>query len=286
MKLTIDTNKCDHCGVCLEICPEKIIEYDSISRFPTITGKSCIKCGHCMAVCPTRALSHSELANLFTNSDNTPHPINFESQEFYHFLASKRSNRNFSDRVPTREIIQNIIAVSAFSPSDNNTEDRKHIIITDKILINKIENSIAKYFSRLFKILNRPVRVLLSLFVREMIKNLEPNVVDLKSLNMRYLSGSHPIFRNAPVIVITYANKGNTLSRDNCLAAQHYMMLYAKTLGIESCIIGYASSALPAIHKHIKIPGNQKIFAVTALGYPKFKFKQIIKRPLPNIRWL
>jgi len=60
--ITVDAEKCIHCGTCLEECPFRLLEMKTESSLPTpreievrSAEERCINCGHCMAVCPVGA---------------------------------------------------------------------------------------------------------------------------------------------------------------------------------------------------------------------------------------
>jgi ferredoxin len=48
------TEKCNHCGVCLTVCPLEAIS-DGESR-PRIDPDLCTDCGTCADICPVRAI--------------------------------------------------------------------------------------------------------------------------------------------------------------------------------------------------------------------------------------
>ncbi|MEA3345198.1 MAG: 4Fe-4S binding protein [Chloroflexota bacterium] len=52
--LTIEVGKCDGCGDCLEVCPEKAISLaEGVAQ---IDSARCTECGDCVEVCPTGAI--------------------------------------------------------------------------------------------------------------------------------------------------------------------------------------------------------------------------------------
>ena len=60
--ISIDQKKCNRDGICVDICPARVIERISPEAYPTPTEhfeELCIKCGHCLAVCPKGAFSLS-----------------------------------------------------------------------------------------------------------------------------------------------------------------------------------------------------------------------------------
>jgi 2-oxoglutarate ferredoxin oxidoreductase subunit delta len=53
----VNEDECKGCGLCIEICPEKVLfEQKHLNRMgyhPSgYTGQGCIGCGHCFYACP------------------------------------------------------------------------------------------------------------------------------------------------------------------------------------------------------------------------------------------
>ncbi|UCD51693.1 MAG: 4Fe-4S binding protein [Phycisphaerales bacterium] len=60
-KIVIDTERCKGCGLCVSVCPKKVIiisrESNRSGYFPAQTDDiGCIACGHCAIVCPDGAI--------------------------------------------------------------------------------------------------------------------------------------------------------------------------------------------------------------------------------------
>ena len=53
MEPTIDKEKCDGCGKCIEICPSEAIIKKKGKAYVTI---ECVECGTCIPECPTGAI--------------------------------------------------------------------------------------------------------------------------------------------------------------------------------------------------------------------------------------
>ena len=70
--ITIDPDKCNHDGLCVQACPVGIIRQEGGGLPTEIEGaaEACIRCGHCVAVCPTAALGNA----LMPVEDFTPVP--------------------------------------------------------------------------------------------------------------------------------------------------------------------------------------------------------------------
>jgi 2-oxoglutarate ferredoxin oxidoreductase subunit delta len=63
IKLSIDSNQCKGCGICVVMCPwEVLARVDELSEkgYPRVTvveAERCIACGRCSALCPDFAIS-------------------------------------------------------------------------------------------------------------------------------------------------------------------------------------------------------------------------------------
>lgn len=86
-------------------------------------------------------------------------------------------------------------------------------------------------------------------------------------------------------MIFIAAPKNYDQSRDDCVAAQNYMMLFAQSLGIGSCIIGYAQYAHKKLARYLKIPKDKQIFAVSIFGYPRLSYKKVVRYREPSITW-
>lgn len=57
MPPVIDPERCVHCGMCMEICPEDVFG-ESRKSVPKITyGEECWHCGACVLDCPSQAIT-------------------------------------------------------------------------------------------------------------------------------------------------------------------------------------------------------------------------------------
>ncbi len=61
--ITIDYNKCYHCGFCLPVCPTNALLIEDRNTMKVELHKEeCIACRYCVKVCPVKAIELSEFA--------------------------------------------------------------------------------------------------------------------------------------------------------------------------------------------------------------------------------
>lgn len=54
----VDSEKCSHCGACIEQCPVKVLEMRDV---PTLKKEGCVGCHACQEICPTGAMFLGEI---------------------------------------------------------------------------------------------------------------------------------------------------------------------------------------------------------------------------------
>jgi NAD-dependent dihydropyrimidine dehydrogenase PreA subunit len=54
MAVKVDSEKCDACGSCVEVCPVAAIE---LKDKAVINAEECIDCGTCVDECPNEAIT-------------------------------------------------------------------------------------------------------------------------------------------------------------------------------------------------------------------------------------
>ena len=99
-RIAIDTEKCNGCGLCVEVCKDfSIVMKDgkAIESGQAIFG--CIGCGHCMAICPTGAI---KIEGRFTSPDDL-FPLADKSElasyeALLKLFQRRRSIREFKDK--------------------------------------------------------------------------------------------------------------------------------------------------------------------------------------------
>ena len=78
---TVDDEKCSHCGLCSDVCPQACIEIQDrhlaedgrlrVGGRTLIDLNRCVHCGWCASVCPTGAISFEKpFAGVYSRDDS------------------------------------------------------------------------------------------------------------------------------------------------------------------------------------------------------------------------
>jgi len=280
-KLYIDHNSCTRCGNCTQICGSKtleIIENSLVQVNPTM----CCSCGHCAAICNEDAISIDKDSRRAFSVKKYDENLS----EIEKLLIGKRSVREYKNKDLEKSIIENMIHYAEKSPSSSNKRKREYLVVTDKTKIQELEKAVLQKFNSFRIILNPFVIGILKLVSKKLGHELSVLLTHIRQMNTYFEQGKSPIFRNAPAIVCITAPKGATQSVDDCIIAQQYMMLYAQSKGIASCIIGYAQYAHTVMEKKLNLKKGKVIYAVSIFGFPKFVYKKEIEYlRKPEVTW-
>ncbi|WP_028579543.1 nitroreductase family protein [Desulfogranum japonicum] len=261
--ITIDSEKCNQDGLCVQSCPVAIIDQKK-GGFPfadTTKIENCIACGHCVAVCPKGALTHSLLSSedFLTVPKNQPDPESLEA-----LLISRRSIRGFQNMPIPHHQLERLLEISRRAPTASNSQ---------KISWNMIESS-----DRLEQI-------------RQL--TLEWLATDPTPTRAHYLEtatkGRDVILRGASALAVTYCPEDYVWTETDCSIALTYMELLAASMQLGACwagLVTMASRHLPQLKEILGIPERHNIGGALMLGLPRQKHYLIPPRNKAHVTWL
>ncbi|MBM4331622.1 MAG: 4Fe-4S dicluster domain-containing protein [Deltaproteobacteria bacterium] len=276
-KIEIDSQKCISCGDCTLTCPSILLADGQGIR--VVDEEYCTLCGHCLALCPVKAIT-IEGMNLREFPD-LPEDLEVPPETLAAFLRSRRSCRVFAEKEVDREVLEKLVDIARYAPTGHNSQNFQFMVIKEKNLIRALAKRTAIFFGNLYKMLSAP-GINLPPWLQSHMRGFR--------LNWEYYqAGKDRIFRNAPALIIIHAPAENVSSAQNCSLAMAHIILQAQAMGLGTCIIGYFITAAerdPSIIKELEIPKENKIFTCCTVGYPVLKFKRLVERKPPAVRWL
>lgn len=264
---------CIGCGTCVSECDLIHIVHTGCGNIPQLKNTQlCIGCGHCISVCPNNAITHPdiEMGNC-VNIGEIASPSNLAE-----LIKARRSARQFKIKSIDKSIISNIIDMAACAPSDLNSQNRYFYILTDNDKIAKLESLVVNGFKQY-------VESMLAMEKSELLPELQLSIDIIEN----YKNGKCPIFRNSPCIIFVFGPKQSEshFAPFNAITANAYLMLYAQSLGIESCVIGRVLYNIKALAQFLEISSEYEIYSALALGYSKNKYRKTISRKPKIVNW-
>ena len=302
--IKVDPEKCTHCGLCLLNCPFRSWEMDE-NEVPRMKEEyQCLSCFNCMVVCPVDAISLVDVYHVdegFYATDPHPVPVKMpyeprdaegnpdEWNAIERAVFERRSVRNFKDEPVPETIIRRVLEAGRFAPSSGNCQPWKFIVVTDKALIEEMEQAIRNALTPLYTMYMDD----------ELVKNLVPIYEarpDPGTYDPRVILGGigsiargiAPVFLNAPAVILVACDDraiaGPQIAAGIC---GQNMNLVANSLGIKSCWVGFSQviNMVPPLMEKLGLKYPWRINTSLVLGYPKFKQEGLVPREFRPLTW-
>lgn len=288
--LTIDQNKCNLCGACVDVCKDfsLYIKDDKllVSDSPLF---GCMACGQCAAVCPTGAIIVN--GRTLSPDDFIKQPLKNERADYVsllNLLVSRRSIRDYKDKEIPEEYIKQILEAAVTAPMGLPPSDVGVLIFRGKDKVRAFSfdfidelKKMKKFFSPFMSALMRPF---ISKADYELTKNFITPLINFFGKSKE--SQKNYLLYDAPLAVYFY-NSGYADPADPYIAAT-YAMLATHSLGLGTCMIGSIAPFLKhmkGIKKKYNIPPASKDGLFLIFGFPKYKYQKAIKRSFAKIEY-
>ena len=258
---------CTQCGICAAACPAGII-YFKENKYPRLllgTDEICLRCGHCVAVCPTGSVVHREI--LLEQCPEIDKSLNISFRQCSQLIKSRRSIREFQDKAVPSSVIERIIETARYAPTGHNGQEVQWLIINDRKIVKKLVAIGADW-------------------MRWTAKNVPGMAVMLEG-GLKQLEAGHDVFlRDAPALVVAFAEKNAPSAATDCAIALGYFDLAADSLGLGCCWAGFfnfAVNSFPAMVEAVALPEGLAPYGALMVGYPEYKYQRIPSRKAARI---
>lgn len=295
-EVTIDSERCKKDGLCAMICPVGVIQQDEKVTVPKISDEHvahCIACGHCMAICRHGAISHSEFPA--TTVQAIPFEQMPKAEQVQMLLRTRRSIRAFRDKPVPKDTIETIIDGARFAPSGHNSQSTEFLVVQDRAVLNKVSAIVIEYLKFEIKRFANPLFRTVALAAdRDVAESGLHEIPRFKQMVQVFESGADPILNDAPVLLAFHARRTVGFGDVNAQLALQNASLVAHALGIGHFYTGWVLAPCRApmarawnrrMPNLLGIPPDNNLYGALALGYPIPKFKNMIERKPPRIRW-
>jgi nitroreductase len=200
-------------------------------------------------------------------------------QDFIDFIRGRRSIRKYHNDPVEKETIEQIIRAGKYSPSTENSQPWRFIIITNPELINTFSNAVKGEIKKLLK-------------WRFIKKFRHQELRDFRIVQHLYgasLVKQDSIFFQAPVVIFI-VTKQKKFYDESCACCAENMMLAAHALGLGSCWIGLGHfiGLNKRLMQSIGVPGEYHIAASLIFGHPAESLgPPPIRKPCSDvIKWM
>ena len=259
--ITIDPDKCNHDGLCIQACPANLIE-GTKGEIPMAVARaedSCIRCGHCVAMCPTGALTNE----LLPMEAFLPMPSERPDAEAMEgLLISRRSVRAFRKEPVPREQSERLVEVARRAPTASNSQNVSWVMIEDPQRLDRIRELTLEWMATI------PGR-------------------------SRYLEsaakGRDVVLRGSPVLAVAHGPQTYDWTDVDCAIALTYMELQAAAMGLGTCwagLVTMASRNTPDLHQVLGLPEGNQMGGALMLGKPRLKYYLVPSRNPARVTWL
>ena len=167
-------------------------------------------------------------------------------------IITRRSTRRFEDRLPSRELLEQVIEAGRHAPSGHNNQTSHFIVITDRKVLDELAVIVSGEFSAM---------------------EAGPGTyVSMSNSIQRAKKGGYVFHYNTPVLIVV-ANRigyGNAMADSAC--ALENMMIAANALDLGSCWINQLhwladNDRVRDYLKNIGLKDDETVTGALALGY-------------------
>jgi nitroreductase/NAD-dependent dihydropyrimidine dehydrogenase PreA subunit len=291
----IDPEICIGCGLCVKVCPSETISMqDNKAR---VTGDRSLQCGHCMAVCPVDAVrvgaidARSLSFNSFDLQNHwLPHG-SFDTARLVQLMASRRSCRNYSEKSIDRSLLEDLVKIGTTAPSGTNCQNWTFTVFPDRSAVAEFGQRIGSFFKKINRLAEkRVVRKALKLIGKPALDNYYREYYQSVKDGLREweLSGRDRLFHGAAAVIVVATKPGGSCPKEDALLATQNILLAAHSMGLGTCLIGFAVEAIindSAIQQFLKIPAEETVCSIIAIGYPQEKYERLTGRKKVVMRY-
>jgi nitroreductase/Pyruvate/2-oxoacid:ferredoxin oxidoreductase delta subunit len=253
---------CTKCGACIAACAGCIIipQKDGYPRLFPGADNFCMRCGHCVGICPTDSVIHQDMPLEQCPPIDKKLGVTFE--QVSQLIKSRRSIREFQDKPVPGEVIERVIDVARYAPTGHNMQGVQWLVIDNPEELKKLTAIGVDWF-------------------RSMSEGDSQWALEMQGILKMHEIGINIFLRNAPAVVVAFAEKNNPIIATDCVIATSYFDLAAKAAGLGCYWNGYfymSAQSFPPMVEAIALPEGFMPYAALCVGYPKYKYQRVPPR--------
>jgi len=193
-------------------------------------------------------------------------------------MRSRRSCRNYQNSPVKMETLRDLVRIGTTAPSGTNSQLWTYHIFPDRDSVTVFGSAIGDFFKRLNRLAEKGtarlfsklfLKDVLGFYYREYYEAVRDALAEAES------GGRERLFHGATAAIAIGAGPGASCPAEDALLATQNILLAAHTMGLGTCLIGFAVEAMKndkKIKVAVGIPAKEKIYSVIALGYPALRY--------------
>jgi len=289
----IEQETCERCGLCAEICPNRIIDEKESKNiyFHKDRIGLCIRCGHCMAICPTQSVIAPGLSYEKDFFDLPKSGI--DSESFFNLISTRRAVRIYRKKPVPRDVLDKIVEAISLAPMGFPPHKVEITIIRRREDIERAWPFMVKFYEDLQNWISNPISrfFMKRKLTPEVFNTLKNHIVPMMKINLQDMKNNEEdiITRGAPVLFLFHANRAAENHSEDLFIDLTYGFLAAHALGLGATAISLVPPAVertPELRTLFQIPDENEVLGSMIIGYLLRRFKRGIRRQLANVSWI
>jgi nitroreductase len=199
-------------------------------------------------------------------------------------MVSRRSCRNYSEQTVDRAVLEDLVKIGTTAPSGTNCQKWTFTVFPDRAAVNKFGQRISSFFKNINRMAGkRWMRKALKLIGKPALDNYYKNFYQSVEDGLKEweLFGRDRLFHGAPAVIVVASRPGGSCPMEDAMLATQNILLAAHSMGLGTCLIGFVVKAIQydsAIQRFLKIPAEETVYSVIAVGYPEEKYEGLTGR--------
>ncbi len=286
----IDEALCDGCGLCVRVCPSDTLALEGGKA--KVVGERSLWCGHCEAVCPKGAVKVEGLdpsvLELETLSSRVPPSL--DPADLAGLMKSRFSCRAYKDEPVSLDLLEDLVRIGTTAPTGTNSQKWTFTILPERGRVMELGRLVAEFYEKVNRMARNPfLRAYSRLFaggeLGKYYREYYPMVQ--KALAEWRETGRDRLFHGAPAALVIGSLPGASCPGEDALLAAGWMTLAAHSMGLGTCLVGYAVEAAKRekrIRRWLGLRPGETVHAVLVLGRPALAYKGEKRRLKPLLR--
>jgi len=208
-------------------------------------------------------------------------PGNYNTSRLVQFMASRRSCRRFIDRAVERDVLEDLVKIGISAPSGTNCQLWTFTVLPTRKAVKALAGHVSSFYERLNTTAEKTL-------LRSFLKLIGKGELDAYyhgyyrmvkgALEEWHETGKDRLFHGSTAGIIVGSKPGASCPVEDALLATQNILLGAHSMGLYSCLIGFAVVAMKrdrSIQRFIGMPAEEEVHAVIALGYSDEVYERV-----------